>query len=296
MELRQLRYFVAVAEERHFGRAAARLRIAAPSLSQQIKVLERDLHVTLLERSPRHVDLTTAGEVLLEHAYVLLARAERARTEVGCSDGRHRHLSLRVVPGVEHILEGPLAHLAGPDYELEVTAATATDCEAIRAVRDEHLDAAIVWVRCAQDQDLPGTVLAQVPLHLALPVGHRLAAAAAVPVTELTEETVVLISRELFPGIWDHLLARLLPAGLSRPEQVLTLPNLINAPEALLRAVAAGSGVAPVAPAVAAHLAVPGIVVRPLDPPLTAPVELIWHKPAHPALPDIITLLTDTSG
>ena len=294
MELRQLRYFVAVAEERHFGRAAARLRIAAPSLSQQIKVLERDLHVTLLERSPRHVALTPAGEVLLGHAHVLLARAERARTEVRCADGRHRHLTLRVAPGVEHILAGPLARLSGPDSGLEVTAATSTDSDAIRAVREEHLDAAIVWVRCTQDQDLPGTVLAHVPLHLALPAAHRLAAADAVPVSDLADETLVLIPRELFTGIWDHLITRLLPAGLSRPDQVLTPPDLINAPEALLRAVAAGSGVAPIAPAVAAHLAVPGIVVRPLTPPLSAPLELVWHEPAHPALPELITQLTDT--
>jgi DNA-binding transcriptional LysR family regulator len=296
MELRQLRYFVVVAEERHFGRAAARLRIAAPSLSQQIKVLERDLHVTLLERSPRHVALTPAGEVLLEHAHVLLARAERARTEVRCADGRHRHLTLRVAPGVEHILAGPMGRLSGAACELEVTAVTSTDSDAIRAVRDEHIDAAIVWVRCAQDQDLPGTVLGHIPVHLALPTAHRLAAADAVPVSDLADETVVLIPRDLFPGICDYLIAHLLPAGLSRPDQVLTPPNLINAPEALLRAAAAGAGVAPVAPAVAAHLAVPGIVIRPLDPPLLAPLELIWHEPAHPALPELITQLTDTEG
>ncbi|WP_188537530.1 LysR family transcriptional regulator [Kocuria dechangensis] len=294
MELRQLRYFVAVAEERHFGRAARRLRIAAPSLSQQIKVLERDLHVTLFERSPRNVVLTPAGEILLEHAHILLARADRARTEVRCANGRHRHLTLRVAPGVEHILEGPLARLSGPASDLEVTAATTTDSDAIRAVRDEHIDAAIVWVRSAQDQDLPGITLRHVPLHLALPDDHRLAAAEAVPVTDLANETVVMIPRELFTGIWDHLITHLLPAGLSRPDQVLTPPNLINAPEALLRTVAAGHGVAPIAPAVAEHLAVPGIVVRPLAPPLLAPLELIWHDPAHPALQDLVELLADT--
>ncbi|MGP5684180.1 LysR family transcriptional regulator [Brachybacterium alimentarium] len=82
MEFRQLGYFVAVAEERHFGRAARRLYVTGPSLSQQIQALERDLHVTLVERSPRSVVLTPAGEVLLQHAHVLLARAERARDEV----------------------------------------------------------------------------------------------------------------------------------------------------------------------------------------------------------------------
>ncbi|MEX5257991.1 LysR family transcriptional regulator [Kocuria arenosa] len=296
MELRQLRYFVAVAEERHFGRAAARLHIAAPSLSQQIQVLERDLHVTLFERSPRNVVLTPAGEVLLEHAHVLLNRAERACTEVRCANGRHRHLTLRVAPGVEHILAEPLARLSGPASDLEVTAATTTDSDAIRAVRDEHIDAAIVWVRSAQDQDLPGIILAHVPLHLALPAGHRLAATEAVPITDLAAETIVLIPRELFTGIWDHLITHLLPAGLSRPDQVLTPPNLINAPEALLRAVAAGSGVAPIAPAVAEHLAVPGIVVRPLAPPLLAPLELVWHEPTHPALQDLVALLADTQA
>jgi DNA-binding transcriptional LysR family regulator len=296
MELRHLRYFVAVAEERHFGRAARRLRIAAPSLSQQIKVLERDLHVTLLERSPRHVVLTPAGEVLLEHAHVLLARADRARSEVRGADGRHRHISLRVAPGVEHILEGALGRLSVLASNLEVTAMTATDSDAIRAVREELIDAAIVWIRCAQDQDLPGQLLAHVPLHLALPAGHRLAAAEAVPVTDLADETVVMVPRDQFPGIFDHVLAHLLPAGPSRPDQVLTPSNLINAPESLLRAVAAGHGVAPVAPAVGEHLAVPGIIVRPLAPPLLAPLELIWHEPAHSALPDVIALLTNVKG
>lgn len=294
MELRQLRYFVAVAEERHFGRAARRLRIAAPSLSQQIQALERDLHVTLLERSPRSVVLTPAGEVLLEHAHVLLARAERARNEVRCAVGGHRHLTLRVVSAVEHVLDGPLRHLSGTVSGLEVTTATSTDSEAIRAVREEHIDAAIVWVRSTQDQDLAGTILRQVSVHLALPAGHRLAAAEAVRVADLATETIVMFPRDLFLGIWDHIIGHLLPAGLSRPDQVLTQPDLINAPEAILRSVAAGHGMAPVAPAMAEHVPVPGIVVRPLAPPLLAPVELIWRQPAHPALQDVVALLAGT--
>lgn len=257
MELRQLRYFVAVAEERHFGRAARRLRIAAPSLSQQIQALERDLHVTLLERSPRSVVLTPAGHVLLEHAYVLLARAERARTEVSCADGRHRHLTLRVASVVEHVLDGPLHRLSGPTSGLEVTTATSTDRDAVLAVRDETIDAAIVWVRCTHDHDLAGTTLRQAPIYLAVPATHRLATTDAVHVADLAAETIVMFPRDLFLGIWDHIIAHLLPAGPSRPDQVLTQPDLINAPEALLRSVAAGHGVGPV-PAMPEHVPTPG--------------------------------------
>lgn len=293
MELRQLRYFVAVAEERHFGRAARRLRIAAPSLSQQIQVLERDLHVALFDRSPRSVVLTPAGEVLLEHAQVLLARAERAYTEVRCADGRHRHLTLRVASAVEHVLNGSLRHLSGAISGLEVSLATSTDSDALRAVRKEHIDGAIVWVRSAQDRDLAGTVLRQVPVSLALPRGHRLAAREAVPVVDLADETLVMFPRDLFLGIWDHIICHLLPAGLSRPDQVLTQPDLLNAPEALLRSVAAGHGVAPVSPAMTEQVQVPGVVVRPLIPPLLAPVELIWREPAHPALQSVVALLAD---
>jgi len=293
MELRQLRYFVAVAEERHFARAPRRLRLPAPSLSQQIKVLERDLLVTLFDRTSHGVMLTPAGEVLLEHARVLLDRAERARSEVRRADGRHRHMTLRVAPGVEHILQRALTRLSEPGSGLEVTAATTTDSDAIRAVRHDQIDAAIVWVRTAHDQDLSGVVLHRASLYLALPVGHRLAAAEVVQVADLAAETIVMTPRELFTGIWDHVIAHLLPSGLARVDQVLTPPNLINAPEALLRAVAAGYGVAPVAPAVAEHIPIPGIVVRPLVPPMLAPLELIWHEPAHPALRHLVALLAD---
>src|SRR3712207_5224314 len=82
VEFRQLRYFLAVAEEGRFSRAANRLHIAAPSLSQQIRALERDLRVTLFDRTPRGAELTPAGRVLVERARVILAEVDRARQDV----------------------------------------------------------------------------------------------------------------------------------------------------------------------------------------------------------------------
>jgi DNA-binding transcriptional LysR family regulator len=97
MELRQLRYFLAVAEEGRFARAAERLHITAPSLSQQIQALERELRVTLFERTPQRVAVTAAGASLVRRARVILAEADRARHDGRAADGGNRErLTLRV--------------------------------------------------------------------------------------------------------------------------------------------------------------------------------------------------------
>src|SRR3712207_9485258 len=96
MELRQLRYFLAVAEEGRFSRAAKRLHIAAPSLSQQIQALERELRAALFDRTPHRVELTVAGEALVERARVILAEVERAHADVRAGGTGRRRLTLRV--------------------------------------------------------------------------------------------------------------------------------------------------------------------------------------------------------
>ncbi len=293
MELRQLRYFVAVAEERRFSAAARRLHIAAPSLSQQIRALERDLRVTLFERTPGGAELTAAGLVLLERARVVLAEVDRARRDVLFAGPAHREqLTLRVCTMADRVLDGPLrlVGLAVPGVEVVVTSSPGDD--AVEAVRQGRADAAIVWHRPQEHRDLEGVVLGSVRFGIVLPKGHPLADRAEVPVAGLGHESTVMFPWSPFAGVWQRTVDHLLPGG-AQPGQVVIEPDLINSPEAILRAVAAGSGVAPGILGVADHMDVSGIVVRPLDPPLSLDLEAVWRRPARPAVRRLVDHLVD---
>ncbi|MCW2675886.1 MAG: DNA-binding transcriptional regulator, LysR family [Modestobacter sp.] len=296
MELRQLRYFLAVAEERRFARAAERLHIAAPSLSQQIQALERELRATLFERSPQRVVLTRAGEALVQRARVILAEAERARDDVRAARGERRdELRLRVCNMAELVLDGPL-HLAALGIPgLAVSVASSPGDDAIEAVRQGRADAAVVWSRSFEQRDLEGTVLGEVGFGIAVPQEHPLSGLAAVPVARLGGETMVMFPRQPFAGIWDRVVTHLLPAGPGS-HQVVIEPDLIGAPEAMMRAVAAGVGVAPVILGIDGQVGVPGVEVRPLDPPLGLELELVWR--AHPQRPllGLLRFLVQAAG
>ncbi|WP_433051742.1 LysR family transcriptional regulator [Dactylosporangium sp. CS-033363] len=152
MELRQLRYFVAVAEELHFGRAALRLRIAGPSLSQQIKSLERDLGVRLFDRDRRSVALTAAGEALLPRTQALLDRAdELRRAAAGLSAGEPVRL------GYVNWRPPDLAARTSGVVQLHVdTWVLPSHAQAAR-VADGTLDLAICWI---EEEDLAALDLA----------------------------------------------------------------------------------------------------------------------------------------
>jgi DNA-binding transcriptional LysR family regulator len=291
VELRQLRYFLTVAEERRFARAAERLHIAPPSLSQQIQALERELRVTLFERTPQRVELTPAGEALMIRARVILAEADRARDEVRAADaGRRDSLSLRVCNMADFVLDGPLHAAALGIPGVEVSVASSPGDDAIEAVRQARADAAIVWSRPPDQRDLEGVVLGAVPFGVVLPQGHPLTAEPTVTVASLRDETVIMFPRAPFAGIWDRAIDHLLPGG-SEHGQVVIEPDLLNAPEAILRAVAGGGGVAPAVLGVSEALGIPGVEVRPLDGPLQIDLEVVWRAPAGPSLRGVVDFL-----
>ena len=296
MDLRQLRYFLSVADERRFSAAARRLHISAPSLSQQIRALERDLRVTLFDRTSRGAELTPSGRLLAERARVILAEVDRAREDVRSAGISSREqVTLRVCTMADRVLDGPLrtVGLAIPGLEVFVTSSPGDD--AVEAVRQARADAAVVWNRPQEHRDLDGVVLGSVLFGIVLPVGHPLADRTEIPVAGLGSEYAVMFPLSPFAGIWQRTVDHLLPSG-ARPGQVVVEPDLINSPEAMVRAVAAGPVVAPGILGVAEHMDVSGIVVRPLDPPLFVALEVVWRRPVRPAVRRLADFLVEAAG
>lgn len=293
MDLRQLRYFLTVTEERRFSSAAQRLRIAAPSLSQQIRALERDLGVTLFERTSRGTKLTPAGAVLVQRARLILAEVDRAREDVrSATPSGVEQVSLRICTMAERVLDGPLRTVGTSIRGVEVFVTSSPGDDAVEAVRQGRADAAVVWSRPQEHRDLDGIVLGSVPFGVVLPRAHPLADLREIPVARLCHDRLVMFPRSPFSGIWQRIVDHLLPEG-AQPGQIAIEPDLINSPEAMVRAVATGCAVAPGILGVAEHMDVGEIVVRPLDPPLFLDLEVVWRRPARPAVRRLVDFLSE---
>src|SRR5580693_1721076 len=198
MELRHLRYFIAVAEEGHITRAAERLGMQQPPLSQQIRALERELDVQLLRRKPRGVELTEAGRALLADARAILAhidhafattkrtaRGEQGRIAVGFTSSAPFH------PFVPRVIRA--YREATPLVSLTLEEGGTT--ELIDDLRNERIDAAFIRTVIADQEGLAIDQLLQEPMMLALPRAHNLArgrASKAVPLKALADATFII--------------------------------------------------------------------------------------------------------
>ncbi|MEC3955177.1 LysR substrate-binding domain-containing protein [Nocardia sp. CDC153] len=215
MELRQLRYFVTVAEELHFGRAAERLHIAQPAVSQQVQRLERDLGVQLLDRSPRRVRLTEAGLRFLPAARGVLAAADQARATVAeLAGGRAEVFRLGTVTGLGERLDAVLDAFADKAPQVQVELVALPVRERLTQVADGRLDAA--FVRSPEPEASPELDFLPAwddPLVVALPAKHALAKQDSVRLTDLATVPLRLTERRNHPALVDLVLNACARAG-----------------------------------------------------------------------------------
>ncbi|TJZ54397.1 LysR family transcriptional regulator [Streptomyces piniterrae] len=279
MELRQVRYFVAVAEELHFGRAAERLHIVQPTVSQQIRRLERELGLDLFDRTTRQVTLTDAGAALLPHARTILASEQAAlHAMAGLRTTKSAVLRIGTSVGLGARLEHILTTLTDRSPELTVELVSSTSTARLQAVRDGELDAA--FVRGLTHS--PGLDLIPVwkdALVAALPATHPLAAHPTVPLAELAGIPLRIVPREANPQLVDLVTGACRNAGFEP-----VLGPAFTTDQDTLAAIATGKPSWTVFYAAQAqHLPTGRTVFRPFAPPgLTAETCLAVH-PATPA-------------
>jgi DNA-binding transcriptional LysR family regulator len=273
MELRHLRYFVAVAEELHFGRAAKRLHITQPPLSQQIQLLERNLGVKLLVRG-RKLMLTEAGRVFLEEARRTIDVADRAaRAARAAAAGAVTQLTVGY-PATT-LFELPPAVLrtfAERFADVGLEAVSGSTSELLWALREDQLDVAFVHAS-GDHATLRLALLHREPLVLAVPEGHQFAGCSSVAADDLVKEPVVLLPRTL-AGMREPLL-QALDDRTGHPCELIEASTL----ESTYSAVAAGLAVAFLPASTARTVAVGGVVHRwYADPAPMLELSVAWRS------------------
>jgi DNA-binding transcriptional LysR family regulator len=281
MELRHLRYFVAIAEERSFTRAAERLWVAQPGLSTQMRRLEAELGVQLFERHTRGVDLTPPGELFLERARATLAAAgEAAATGRDFAAGVIGTVRLGIATGMTS-RHGPalLEAFAGDRPKIEITVCESYGGALVRDLRDGPLDAVIAPSIFASPE-LRRLRLGQEPWIVAVGTGHRLAGSGPIDAAELDGERIVVTGHR-DGACYDRAVADHLAALGVTPVLVRGGPG-----PALFAAVVQGRAVAiTTAPAASAG----ELSARQIDPERRVDFDLLWRdETPAPALTSLI--------
>jgi DNA-binding transcriptional LysR family regulator len=294
MDLRQLRYLVALAEERHFTRAAAREHIAQPALSQQIKRLEEEVGLTLVERSTRQVTITDAGDLLVARGRRILAEVEAARAELeslkGIESGRVTVGTMHTMGPVDVSLVLAIFHERHPAVELTVREQSSEELAAM--LRDDELDLAFLSVtEQLESEGLGLHQLVSEELVAVLPADHRYARRRRLPMAELEDDEFISFRegarlRELLEAAGRH-------AGF-RPK--IRLES--NESGRIRRLVARGMGVAilPRSDAIAPGADV--AVVALIEPSLSRDITLAWRQDRRhpPAVTAFLELARETFG
>ena len=275
LDFRRMRYFVAVAEELSFSRAAQLLHIAQPPLSAQIKQLEDDLRVQLFERTRRGVRLTAAGQVLLVEARRIFIQLEQtARIVERVGSGEVGRLNLGFVPSASNEVLPPLLHHFRSNFpDVELFLEEMTPDEIVKRLQNTQIDVGFFYLPF-EEPNLDFRAVSRESLIVALPESHPLADQPLIELRALAGEPFILPMRYKMPGLYGQVLALCRQAGFT-PRAVQKDVWLI---QTIVGLVAGGIGVALV-PSSIRNFRRRGVVYRPVR-DLASIVEMgvIWRR------------------
>lgn len=279
VELRQICYFVAIAEaNNNFSRAAERLQMEQPPLSQRIRALEKRLNVELFDRSRRPLQLTAAGEVFLQEVQLALSALDHAIAQTQrAARGEIGHLSMGIISTVANTILPEILRTFRdrfPHVELELRELTAA--QQLRDLRDRRLNVGfeVITPNTLLDSTIEALPILQEALLVALPVDHPLAGHEQLLLAQLMHEPLILPSLDSFP-FYNQFIFRCQAAGFQ--------PKIVQTAKAtwmmtLYSLVAAGLGLA-ILPMSAQNLQRTGVVCRPIwDINLTRQISVLWRK------------------
>lgn len=241
MELRQIQYFVAIAEAEHFGRAAQRLRIAQPALSRQMKLLEAELGIDLFERLPRGVRLNAAGRTFLTEIRDLHGQIGRAVAAArAAAAGQHGRFRLSLIEAVawRGLVPDAIRRYRTEFPAVDLSLIALPTAEQLAALRQRQSDAALIY-NPPPAEDLTAIPLMDHPVVLAVPVESPLADRETVTLADLADQPMIGFQRRASPQFFDDIQAGLRAAGVV-PRQMV---ELVTETE-ILALVSAGAGMA----------------------------------------------------
>ncbi|MEV7010829.1 LysR substrate-binding domain-containing protein [Streptosporangium sp. NPDC051022] len=297
MELRQLEYAIAVAEELHFGKAAARMHVTQQSVSEQIRRLEKEIGAPLFVRTSRRVTVTAVGEAFLPEARRAVAAVRHAldagrRAAAGPAGelriGHAADLGLRLFQLVIPVLRARLP-------EVRPAPCPMTTADQLTALEDRRLDIGFCWNVEARP-GLDSLLVVREPFVLALAAAHPLAAEAAVDPVRLSHRPIIVHERDLSPWLYDHIVGHLRDHGT-----VVTIHREISSLDRLLPLVLADTAIGITVAASAAARPFAGVVYRPFtEPSPLADQRIVWRRdttdPAVLAFVQIVRELRDAGA
>jgi len=273
MELRHLRYFVAVAHEGHVTRAAEKLHIQQPPLSQQIRALEREIDAALFVRHPRGVSLTDAGRSFLVDAEAILAQAEsakiRARRTARGEVGRIA-VGFTTSAPFHPLVARAIREFRQTRQDVSFVLEESSSGDMVSGLRDGRLDVAFIRSGLVDPQGITVHPLLQEDMAAAFPGRHRLTRLKQLTLKDLADETFILYRRPDGRGLYDVIVSACTEAGFS-PHVGQEAPRIVST----LNLVAAGLGIT-IVPASLSRLPLEGVTYRPLTgrPAIKVPLNL----------------------